>query len=298
MFLMPVGDDVDHRDFPLAGTVLILANVMVFLYMLRLAFGSEDLKVVERFYYTWGLVPADLMQDRFVGVVTHMFLHAGICHIAGNMICLWAFVHGLERILGTLTFAALFVLWGVVGGLAHAATHWGQVVPLVGASGAIAGMIGAYWMVFGPFTKIRTVTLLFTQVIKADVPTGIYAAIWVFMQVLGSSGSEGASSGVAWFAHLGGFAAGALTMAVLKSRARAQLVITRHGELHLEEVADPAAADEEPVAQLPAAPIECPYCGMELGEGQRLAANLLRCPNLDCDRCIFLEEMPAGAGSS
>jgi membrane associated rhomboid family serine protease len=289
MFLMPVGDDVDHRDFPVSGTLLITANVMIFLYMLRLAAGPEGATAIEDFFFTWGLVPADLAQGQLVGVISHMFLHGGIMHLVGNMICLWAFVHGLERTLGSVAFIVLFVVWGIVGGLAHAGMNWGEEIPLVGASGAIAGMIGAYWVAFGPFTKIRTVTLVFTHVIKANVPTGVYVTFWIFMQLWGASGTDEASGGVAWYAHLGGFAAGALTMAVLRNQTKAQLMITKHGDMYLDDRPDLVDGPLEP--QYEEAPAECPHCGAELAEANYMAENLLRCPNSNCGRCIYLEEL-------
>jgi hypothetical protein len=174
--------------------------------------------------------------------------------------------------------------------------HWGEMVPLVGASGAIAGMIGAYWVAFGPFTKIRTVTLLFTRVIKIDVPTGVYAGIWIMLQLYGASQASESATGVAWYAHFGGFAAGCLTMVLLKNHTRAQLVVTRHGDMYFESRASAELPDDGTTDLIEDSPANCPYCGAELGQADRLASNLMRCPDPDCQRCIYLEEAaPANA---
>ncbi|HUT93515.1 MAG TPA: rhomboid family intramembrane serine protease [Thermoguttaceae bacterium] len=293
MFLLPLGDDVDHRDFPLVGVLLTVANVTIFLYMLRLLFGTADLAVLEAFCLDWGLVPAKLARGNVLGLLTHMFLHGGICHLLGNMLCLWAFVHTLEAGLGTVRLLALYLAWGIAGGLVHAAVAWGSDVPMIGASGAIAGMMGAYWIAFGPLTKIRSLVFVLWYPLRIDVPAGGFMAIWVLMQMLGAAESVDGTVGVAWFAHLGGFLAGSLTMVFLKKHAKT-LVVTRHGDLEFVSSQDASEIpEEEPVPELEATPTACPHCGTSLGEEHQLAANLLRCPNPDCERCIYLEETAA-----
>ncbi len=293
MFLIPLGDDVDHREFPMVPTLLTLLNVMVFVYMFRLVVGTRDLQTLHAFCMTWGLVPAELAKGHVVGLVTHMFLHGGIFHIVGNMLCLWAFAQTLELSLGTMRLFALYLLWGVAGGLMHAAASWGSEIPLIGASGAIAGLMGAYWIAFGPLTKIRCFVWVLIRGFKTDIPAGGFMAFWVLMQLLGAAGSTESACGVAWFAHLGGFLAGAGTMLVLKRHAKA-LVVTRHGNLEFEQPEGPAEADDQfAAAEVESAPNVCPYCFTALGEEHRLAANLLRCPNPACERCIYLEEPAA-----
>ena len=194
--------------------------------------------------------------------------------------------------MGTATLFGLFVFWGVVGGLTHAAANWGADIPLVGASGAIAGMIGAYWVAFGPFTKIRTFVVIICYPMQLYVPTGAYVAFWILSQLLGAAGSSEGVGGIAWFAHLGGFAAGALTMFCIKNHTKARLVAIRHGDLHFEAAEQPGEAlPEEQTPQLEDAPASCPHCGTPMGEEHQLAANLFRCPNPVCERCIYLEEI-------
>jgi membrane associated rhomboid family serine protease len=297
MFILPLGDDVDHRDFPLTGVLMIVVNVMVFMYMLRLAFGSPDAEPIQQFVLTWGLVPAELGRGYIVGVVTHMFLHGDFFHILGNMLCLWAFIQTLEGCLGTARLIAFYLLWGVVGGLMHAAVNWGSDVPMIGASGAVAGMMGAYWVAFGPLTKIRTIVFVLWHGMRVDIPAGAFMAIWILLQLLGAAGESGDGAvGVAWFAHFGGFLAGAGTMLCLKDRTKARLVATEQGDLEFEPSAEePTLADEPEYAPPPeAVPTICPYCDTPLDDANRLAPNLLRCPNPDCARCVYLEEAVAG----
>ena len=293
MFILPLGDDVDHRDFPLTGVVMILANVMVFVYMLRLVFGSTGPEPIEQFVLTWGLVPAELADGYIVGLVTHMFLHGDIFHIVGNMLCLWAFIQTLEGCLGTGPLIGCYLLWGVAGGLTHAAVSWGSEIPMIGASGAVAGMMGAYWVAFGPLTKIRTLVFVLWRGFRVDIPAGAFMGIWILMQLFGAASESGEGNvGVAWFAHFGGFLAGALTMVCLKDRTKARLVATDSGDLEFRSDDDePAFADEPEYALQPqTAPNVCPYCDPPLDAADQLAPNLLRCSNPDCARCVYLEE--------
>ena len=293
MFILPLGDDVDHRDFPLTGVLLILMNVMVFLYMHRLAFASAEAEAIQQFVLTWGLVPAELGRGYIVGAVTHMFLHGDFFHILGNMLCLWAFIQTLEGSLGTARLIAFYLLWGVAGGLMHAAANWGSDVPMIGASGAVAGMMGAYWVAFGPLTKIRTMVFVLWRGFRVDIPAGAFMAIWILMQLFGAAAESGEGNvGVAWFAHFGGFLAGALTMVFLKNRTKARLVVTEQGDLEFEPSADEraVATPQGYAAEPEAVPTACPYCDTPLDDENRLAPNLLRCPNPDCARCVYLEE--------
>jgi membrane associated rhomboid family serine protease len=265
---------------------------MVFMYMLRLAFGSQDIEPVQQFVDTWGLVPADLRRGYIVGVVSHMFLHGDVFHIVGNMLCLWAFVQTLEGCLGTARLIIFYLLWGVAGGLMHAAVSWGSDIPMIGASGAVAGMMGAYWVAFGPLTKIRTIIFILWHGVRVDIPAGAFMAIWILMQLIGAASEPEGCVSVAWYAHFGGFAAGALTMVCLKNRTKARLVKTHQGDLEFEPSADePAVAGAADYAPDPdAVPTCCPYCDTPLDDEHRLAPNLLRCPNPECARCVYLEE--------
>src|SRR5262249_12547115 len=110
--------------------------------------GFEHAPQTREVIFRYGLVAKDLENARVIGAVTHMFIHGSLMHLLGNMIVLWAFVSTLEHTLGAWRFLGCYLLWGLVAGLSEAVMHWGTDIPLVGASGAIAGVIGAYWVAY------------------------------------------------------------------------------------------------------------------------------------------------------
>jgi membrane associated rhomboid family serine protease len=296
MFLLPLGDDVDHRDFPVGAVLLIMLNVAVLLHMGQIGAGDQGDQHLKAFIHSWALIPAEFGRDHYAGLGSHMFLHGGIMHLVENMFFLWAFAISLELSLGTLRFLGLYLLWGLAGGTLHLLTNQDSLLPMVGASGAIAGVMGAYWVAFGPFTRIRCWLFLVVQSTKVNIPAGAFTVVWLLLQFVGmASEADSGQGGVAWFAHLGGFGAGALAMLLLKNRTKARLVVGRHGDLSLEETPDPRAIEARQAAMTASSrPTSCPYCHTPLGSRDQLASNLLRCPNPTCGRCIYLEE-PAGA---
>jgi len=317
MFL-PLGDDVDTRTLPMVGIALVGINLLVFCAMVGMAVdyapprrpkAAKTSKVskhhgglvaaIEGFdrapqtrgvIFRYGLVPQDLQKIRFTGVVTHMFVHGGLIHLLGNMIVLWAFVSTLEHTLGAWRFLVFYLLWGIVAGLAHAAMHWGSDVPLVGASGAIAGVIGAYWVVSGARTRIRTLVWIIPPR-TCMIPAGVFVAIWIFSQLIGITESPSGAGGVAWYAHLGGFAVGVGTMFLMRGRTARRLVDSRHGTVEFEEPAVPL--DQDIAADDSAMTAVCPYCQTEVSAETCLASGLARCPNASCGRLVLLERPPA-----
>jgi membrane associated rhomboid family serine protease len=290
MFLLPLGDDVDHRDFPVGAVLLIVANVAVLLHMGQI--GAANHGHVDAFYQSWALIPAEFSRHNYLGLATHMFLHVSLVHLVGNMFFLWAFAISLELTLGTLPFLGLFFVWGLAGGALHLLTSPNSPIPMVGASGAIAGVMGAYWVTFGPFTKIRAWLYLLVYSTTVNIPAGVFMAVWLLLQFHGVASSPASGhGGVAWFAHLGGFGAGALAMLVLKNCTQARLMVGPQGELALEDAPDQRVmeGDHADIAA-PPRPESCPYCGTPLGQRDQLAPTLLRCPNPVCARCIYLED--------
>jgi membrane associated rhomboid family serine protease len=292
MFL-PIGDDVDNRNLPVVGIFLILANVLVCAWEARIAFDDQSGRAIEAFFMTWGLVPADLPKGHVTGVLTHMFVHAGLMHLVGNMVVLWAFVHSLENLLGSLRMLGLYLVWGLAAAAAQTAMSWGDEIPLVGASGAIAGMIGAYWVRFGALTRITTLVWFF-GVRRVRVPSGFYVFIWCTSQlsgVLAGEGDEG--GGVAWYAHIGGFAAGLITMMLLRNLGTDRFVQTEDGTLRYEgkrgQDAEETTAPAEPLTA-------CPYCSTPLDLDAKTSANFVKCASPTCQRLVFFDA-PVGAAS-
>lgn len=298
MFL-PLGDDVHHRSLPMAGILLIMANVLIVAYMIRMLMDDPTGRDLETFVRQWGMVPSHLAEGHYIGLFGHVFLHAGLFHLIGNMIVLWAFVHTLENAMGTFYFIAFYMLWGIAGGLAHAGMNWGEEIPLVGASGAIAGMIGAYCVAFGPMTKIRTLVWIIWPM-RINIPASIFVGIWLGSQLLGTIDESDEGASVAWYAHLGGFAAGALSMLIIGSETKHRLVETRHGRLEMRSRDDDAGATDAPdhpyaelLTEASPGPEACPYCGTAVGDAHRIADNLLRCPKPTCGRLVYVEELAA-----
>ena len=283
MFL-PIGDDVDNRTLSVVGVLLISVCTLVFAVEVKTASDrNRGRQETQRFIKTWGLVPKDLTQGRYVGLVSHVFLHGGLMHVAGNMIVLWAFANSLENHLGIGKLLILFLLWGIAGGLAHAGMHWGKTVPLIGASGAIAGMIGAYWTAFGGLTKIKTLYWFFGPR-TIMIPTPLFVSIWMLMQLMGASASTADAAGTAWFCHLGGFAAGAVTMFPLRNRTANAMTLDRQGCIRFEaRPVEPTEASELP-------PLEtCPFCHAALHGIEDATASFVRCQNPQCHRIVFLD---------
>jgi membrane associated rhomboid family serine protease len=200
--MIPLRDVIPSRTTPVVTTTLIAINVVVFVYQWSL--GSED---GTRFIFQWGLVPASFS---WFAVLSSMFLHGGLLHAGGNMLYLWIFGDNVEDRLGHGRFVAFYLLCGVAAALAQTFVSPSSGVPMVGASGAIAGVMGAYFVMY-PHSRIVTlIPFIFLQVI--EVPAVFFLGIWFLMQFLSGVGSitqvEAATGGVAFWAHVAGFVAG------------------------------------------------------------------------------------------
>jgi membrane associated rhomboid family serine protease len=291
MFI-PIGDNVEKRIIPVVSMMLIIANVMIFLYQLRQMATEGETAAIET-VETFGLVPVELTQGHVLGLLTHMFLHGGLAHLIGNMVVLWAFCATLEGGMGSLMLLALYLAWGVAGGLAHAGLHLDDSAPLIGASGAIAGAIGAYCVAYGPFSRIHCIMFIFMRPVHIHVPAGVFGGLWLMEQIYSASYEvDGFDTGVAWFAHLGGFAAGAVTMFLLRNQMDNELVESADGRLILRgrspvvEEIDPALLGALTI------PDHCPHCGGSLDESHRMSDILARCPYPSCERLVYLNAVP------
>ena len=198
--MIPLRDIIPSRTTPIVTISLIVANVLVFLYELTLGRAVND------FTLYFGLVPAAFS---WVAVFTSMFLHGGLFHVAGNMLYLWIFGDNVEDRMGHGRFMVFYLLCGTAAALAQTITAPDSVVPMVGASGAIAGVMGAYFVLYPKSRIVTLVTFIFFfQII--EVPAIFFLGIWFVMQFLSGVGSIGtaATGGVAVWAHVGGFLAG------------------------------------------------------------------------------------------
>jgi membrane associated rhomboid family serine protease len=228
--VIPLRDANPTRRTPLVTLGLIAASFVVFGYELGVsASGGED--GLNRLFLERGVVPGELtaaveggevVSEPVLSVLTSMFLHGGWIHLLGNMLYLWIFGNNVEDRLGRLPFLGFYVLGGIVAVVAQVATDPDSTIPLVGASGAIAATLGAYVILF-PGARILSLVFLgfFYQLI--EVPALIVLGFWFVLQLidgLASLGATSAGGGIAFFAHIGGFVAGAALALALRSVVR------------------------------------------------------------------------------
>jgi len=212
--MIPLRDSVPARSWPVVTWVLIGVNVWVFLYELLLGPG------LEAFVRTWGFVPARYFlvaeidpsdwASRYLPLLTSMFLHGGWAHLLGNMVYLWIFGDNVEDRLGHVRYLAFYLVTGAGAGLAHAYLHPDSVIPTVGASGAISGVLGGYLVMF-PYARVLTLVPIFFFFDVVQLPAVIYLGFWFLMQLVSGTlalVAAGEAGGVAWWAHAGGFLVG------------------------------------------------------------------------------------------
>ncbi len=219
--MLPLRDDVPTRRFPVVTVVLIAVNVLVFLLEVVLDLGGS----LESFLNTWGVIPYDLTRRFSLGeaatLFTSMFLHGGVMHILGNMLYLWIFGNNVEDVMGPVKFTLFYLLCGVLAGLAQVLPSPEVRIPSIGASGAIAGVLGAYIVLF---PRARVATLVFFGVFArvARLPAAVVLGFWFVLQLLNGlmAMSTFQSGGVAWFAHIGGFVAGLVLVWLFARRPR------------------------------------------------------------------------------
>jgi len=250
--VFPFRDENPTRTFPLVVVALIVANIVVFLYQWSLS-GVQELM----FSAKYGAVPAVLLgqatpeevvkyllsrqvpagvlvaylrdhpvtitplQPAWLAVFTAMFLHGGWVHLGGNMLYLWIFGNNIEDALGHLRFVVFYLLCGAIAAGLQILLSLRSAVPMVGASGAIAGVLGAYYLKF-PRARVQTLVFVFFVVTVIWLPASLLLLIWFLGQLLGSlqAAGETARGGTAFFAHIGGFLAGYLLVRSFEARRR------------------------------------------------------------------------------
>jgi membrane associated rhomboid family serine protease len=209
--MIPLRDIIPSRTTPGVTIGVIALNAVLFLY--QLSIGSR----VEAFVLYWGLVPAAFS---WLTVFTSMFLHGSFLHFAGNMLYLWIFGDNVEDRMGHGRFLMFYLLCGAAAALTQTITDPESVVPMVGASGAIAGVMGAYFVLY-PHSRILTLVPIFFFIQLIEVPAIFFLGIWFVMQFLSGVGSIASATrepggGIAFWAHVAGFAAGIGSVAIFK----------------------------------------------------------------------------------
>jgi membrane associated rhomboid family serine protease len=214
--VIPFKDDNPVRSFPVVTIGLIIANIAVFVWEVVTPMGGEKIALL------YGAIPYNLitlknvhsqMVSPVATVFISMFLHGGFLHVGGNMLYLWIFGDNIEDVLGHFRFLLFYLFSGVVAAYSYAVTDPRSMVPMIGASGAISGVLGAYILLF-PRTRVHTLLFFgfFWQIVR--IPAAIILGFWMLLQVLSGFLNSGSlqHGGIAWFAHVGGFVAGLLTI--------------------------------------------------------------------------------------
>lgn len=215
--MIPIGDTPDQRRtrFPIVTILLLLANVAVFVYQLSLG------PAINQFVASFGVVPAEIARGVdippnspdpvYLTLFSAMFMHGGFLHIAGNMLYLWIFGDNVEDALGHIPFLGFYLLAGLMASLIHVFVDPSSTIPSIGASGAIAGVLAGYLVLF-PTASVRTLLLLGPFITMARVSAFILIGFWAVLQFISGLASLGAdtaqTSGVAFWAHIGGFVVG------------------------------------------------------------------------------------------
>jgi membrane associated rhomboid family serine protease len=218
--MIPIRDSNPSYTFPIVVVSLILTNVLVYLYEMGM---PQD--QMEPFFRTYGLVAREFafaagLKDRVVPVVTSMFLHGGFLHLLGNMWFLWVFGDNVEDRIGHGRFLLLYFVSGVCAALLQVAINPYDATPIVGASGAIAGVLGAYLVMF-PHASVLTIVPVFIFLTFVNIPASTFLILWFAMQFLYGMGSFMAKAGsIAWWAHVGGFATGVVLAFLIPKKRR------------------------------------------------------------------------------
>ncbi|MBI5026729.1 MAG: rhomboid family intramembrane serine protease [Nitrospirae bacterium] len=221
--MIPFKDDNPTTHFPFITISFILLNTIIFLFQFTYPGDSTTLA------FSYGAIPAAILTMESVQpihpaitVFTSMFMHGGLFHIAGNMLYLWIFGNNIEDKLGRMRFIIFYLLCGIIAAYSHAIIEPSSNVPMIGASGAVSGILGAYVLLF-PKARVHTLIFLgfFIQVVR--IPALIVIGFWAIIQFVNGIISTATipQGGVAWFAHIGGFLIGILTIKLfLKTRRR------------------------------------------------------------------------------
>lgn len=203
--MFPIRDHNPSGRTPFVTLALIAANVLVFL---SYWFGQPDGPTLDRFFFDWGLIPLRLIEiGDWQTVFSSMFLHGGWMHLLGNMLFLWVFGDNLEDLMGHARFLLFYLAGGVGAALLQVAADPASVIPMVGASGAIAAVMGGYLLMY-PRARVDVLVIIVIFFRIFPIPAWIVLGFWFAVQLLGGFATPTDLGGVAYWAHAGGFVAG------------------------------------------------------------------------------------------
>lgn len=238
--MIPLSDENPIRSVPFVTYLLIAINVVVFIYEVSLGSQTEEFIrscafVPAELITGTDLPPADCVQPPHLTIFTSMFIHGGFLHIAGNLLYLWIFGNNVEDAMGSLRYLVFYLLCGVAAALTQtfvtvSTAPETAVIPNLGASGAVAGVLGAYLLLF-PGARVKTLVTLGFFWSVARIPAIVVLGLWFllqFVQGLGSIGMPEEANGVAVWAHIGGFVAGLVLVRMMARRERGRRAVPRY----------------------------------------------------------------------
>ena len=209
--MIPLKDNVPTRSFPIITITLILVNIFIVVWYFTLppeagrGLISRYALVSKELLVSFASRP-ELAPYNCLTIITSMFLHAGILHVAGNMLYLWIFGRNVEDAMGHSRFIVFYLASGVAAALVQVSFDPASSAPMIGASGAVSGILGAYLLLY-PWAKVKTLIFILVFITTVEIPALVLLTFWFFFQIAFSHGR-----GVAWFAHIGGFIFGMLTI--------------------------------------------------------------------------------------
>ena len=318
---------VSSKTIPIVTLILLVINVGIFMksYMLEVAAVNDDSRVtievnefgeamiaqteteqdtaLQDFFNLWGFQFSDLKNGEFHAIFTNMFVHGGIFHLLGNMLALWAFAIAMEELFGAIGFTFLYIGTGVVACLTQALFMMNNELPIIGASGAVAGVMGAFVVLLGFKAQVK-VLIWFMGYRIVNIPAPVFAGIWLFPQLISLS-EHGVvdGGGVAILSHLAGFGVGAAVAMFVAPQFKSRISEKSDGNLVIEgnqeeEVVDEAKILDEVLACRPFAEvvetigdcqIGCPGCGSPLNMHNTVADRLVKCTNNMCDQMTYVD---------
>ncbi|MBN2201727.1 rhomboid family intramembrane serine protease [bacterium] len=226
--MFPIRDENPRRSFPFVTLLLALMNTAAFAYQILLGPANEA------FVVRFGAIPWEIIhgaelpglpESSLTGgpsgltLLTSMFLHGGFMHLAGNMLYLWIFGDNVESLLGRFRFLLFYILCGLGAAMSYILVDPNSTVPMIGASGAISGVLGAY-MIHFPKARVHVLVFMIWFIRVVRIPALVVLGFWFVFQLVNGLGAlgTGQSGGVAWFAHVGGFVAGILLILIFPKR--------------------------------------------------------------------------------
>jgi rhomboid family protein len=221
--MIPLKDENPKKNLPFINFIFIIANIAVFIYQ------PSSEKLLSAFYNSYGLIPNNLttlLQNELPQVLiilqslfSSLFVHGGFMHLAGNMIFLWVFGDNIEYAIGHFNYILFYLLCGIAATLTQVFIEPNSLIPVIGASGAISGILGAYIIKF-PKNKVTTLFIIFIFIKIIKIRAVYLLGIWFLFQIFQGYLSLGQESmgGVAWFAHIGGFISGLILVNIFKKR--------------------------------------------------------------------------------